>query len=161
VELDRYLGTWYEVAAIPQFFQKQCVQNTTATYIKADDAEVAVTNACMTESNGLSKAQGRARVVDTTSNAKLEVTFLNVFGRWLFFIGGDYWVIGLDDQYQWAIVGHPSRKYGWVLSRTPALPESDWARVNTVLKTNGYDLCALMISPQSNGLTDRKPLCEK
>jgi apolipoprotein D and lipocalin family protein len=161
VDVDRYMGVWHEVAAIPQFFQKQCVRDTTATYVKADDGQVAVTNACTTETNEPSKAQGRARVVDAATNAKLEVTFLSVFGKWLFFIGGDYWVIGLDEDYRWAIVGHPSRKYAWVLSRTPALPDADWARVTDVLKRNSYDLCTLMVSPQSDGLKDKKPLCEK
>ncbi len=160
VDLTRYAGQWFEVAAIPQFFQRECVRDTSATYAKAEDGNVSVLNKCATESGDAKIAQGRARVVNAVSNAQLEVTFLSVFGQWLFWVGGDYWVIGLEDDYRWAIVGHPSRKYAWVLSRTAALEPAQWTRVREVLKTNSYDLCALQISPQTAGLRERKPLCE-
>jgi apolipoprotein D and lipocalin family protein len=161
VDLEKYLGTWHEVAAIPQFFQRQCVKDTKATYSRAEDGMIRVLNACATESGTTSEAQGRARVADAQSNAKLEVTFLRLFGQWLFWIGGDYWVIGLDADYRWAIVGHPTRKYAWVLSRTSALPEADWVAVENVLKNNAYDLCTLQISVQTESLQARKPLCER
>ncbi len=161
VDLERYSGQWYEVAAIPQYFQRQCVRNTTATYKRGDDGMIEVLNQCQTETGEIKPAQGRARVVDTATNSKLEVTFLSIFGQWLFWIGGDYWVIGLDEKYQWAIVGHPTRKYGWVLSRTPALSAEHRAQVEAVLKKNSYDLCTLLVSPQTGGETVRKPFCEK
>jgi apolipoprotein D and lipocalin family protein len=161
VDLSRYAGTWYEVAAIPQFFQRKCIRNTSAEYVLGADGLVQVTNRCDTDSDGTLIANGRARIVDATTNAKLEVTFLKLFGDWRFWAGGDYWVIGLDDGYRWAIVGHPTRKYAWVLSRTAALPDADWARVDAVLNTNGYDRCSLLLSPQSEGLSIKKPLCER
>ena len=161
VDLERYLGTWYEVAAIPQYFQRKCIGNTSATYSRAEEGRIEVNNQCKTESGDSMNASGRARVVDTTTNSKLEVTFVKLFGDWRFWIGGDYWVIGLEDNYQWAVVGHPSRKYGWVLSRTRALSPEAWKAVNAVLEKNGYDRCELLISPQAEGDQRKVPLCQR
>lgn len=103
VELQRYLGTWYEVASFPQSFQKGCT-GTTATYSLREDGKIDVVNRCRLGSlQGEEKvANGRARVVDTTTNARLEVSFFGPF--W-----GAYWIIQLDPDYRYAVVGHPSR----------------------------------------------------
>lgn len=115
VELSRYLGTWYEIASYPQKFQEGCTA-TTANYSQGKGDNIVVLNRC--RKGGLDgkedEAKGRARVVDTTTNAKLEVSFFRPF--W-----GDYWIIDLDPEYQWAVVGHPGRDYLWILARTPAL----------------------------------------
>ena len=108
-------------AKIPNSFQDQCVKGTTAKYILTEEGEIRVINSCIDEDGEVDEADGLARIVDKKSNAKLEVSFFSIFG-WRP-IWGDYWVIGLDENYQWAIVGTPSRKYGWVLSRTPTLDE--------------------------------------
>jgi apolipoprotein D and lipocalin family protein len=161
VDLDKYLGTWYEVAAIPQYFQRKCIRDTRATYSKAEEGRIEVNNQCKTESGESQNASGRARVVDTQSNSKLEVTFVKLFGDWRFWIGGDYWVIGLEENYQWAVVGHPSRKYGWVLSRTRALSPDAWKAVDAVLEKNGYDRCDLLMSPQTGGDERTVPMCQR
>lgn len=118
VDVERYMGSWYEIAAFPQRFQKGCT-GTTASYGLRSDGEVDVVNRCFLESlEGEEKvAEGRARVVDKVSNAQLEVSFF-----WPFW--GDYWIIELDDEYQYAVVGHPSRDYLWILSRSPHMEES-------------------------------------
>ncbi len=115
VDVDRYLGTWYEIASYPQRFQRGCTA-TTATYSLRDDGDIDVLNRCRKESldGKLDEAKGRARVVDPTTNAKLEVSFFRPF--W-----GDYWIIELGEDYQYAVVGHPSRDYLWILSRTPQM----------------------------------------
>jgi apolipoprotein D and lipocalin family protein len=112
VALERYLGTWYEIASFPQSFQRGCTF-TTATYTLRDDGDIDVLNFCRKGSiDGEEKsALGRARVVERKTNAKLEVSFFRPF--W-----GDYWIIDLDPEYRTAIVGHPSRDYLWLLSRT-------------------------------------------
>lgn len=118
VEIESYLGTWYEIARFPHPFQKNCVA-TKAIYSQRDDGQIDVYNECRdTKLDGpLKSANGRARVVDEQSQARLEVTFF-----WPFW--GDYWIIDLDDDYRWAVVGHPSRKYLWILSREPSVDEA-------------------------------------
>jgi apolipoprotein D and lipocalin family protein len=109
VELRQYVGTWYDIASFPQRFQRGCT-DTTATYTIRADGEIDVLNRCRKGSlDGKEEsAQGRARVVDRSTNAKLKVSFFRPF--W-----GDYWIIDLGANYEYAVVGHPSRDYLWIL----------------------------------------------
>lgn len=157
VDLQRYLGRWYEIASIPQYFQRQCVGDAMAEYAQAGP-DIAVTNSCRTETGERSVAQGRARIVDAVSRAKLEVTFVKLIG-WLYLLGGDYWVIDLAPDYRYAVVGHPERTYAWILSRQPALAMADLSAIEQRLRENGYDSCALLTTVQSGGLSERMPLC--
>jgi apolipoprotein D and lipocalin family protein len=133
VELDRYVGTWFEIASFPQRFQRGCT-GTTATYTAKPDGEIEVFNRCRKDRlDGEEKtARGRARVVDRGSNAKLEVSFFRPF--W-----GDYWIIDLDPGYQFAVVGHPKRDYLWILGRAPTLPEATYAAILERLRVQGYE----------------------
>ena len=137
VDLKRYIGVWYEIAKIPNSFQKKCARNTTATYSLRDDGRIDVVNRCVESDGTVDEAKGIARVADTLTNAKLEVSFVRLLGFQLFW--GDYWIIGLDPDYRYAVVGSPTRKYGWILSRTPSLTSEDSASVAAVLKEQGYD----------------------
>ena len=137
VDLKKYEGLWYEIAKIPNSFQDQCVKGTTAKYTLEDDGEIAVLNSCIDEDGKIDDADGVARVVDKKTNSKLEVSFFSIFG-WRP-IWGDYWIIGLDENYQWAIVGTPNRKYGWILSRTPKLDKDTMNKLFQILKDQGYD----------------------
>jgi apolipoprotein D and lipocalin family protein len=137
VDLQKYIGLWYEIARIPNSFQKQCVKGTTAEYTLLDDGEIKVVNSCITKDGETDKAEGIARVVDKESNAKLEVSFFSILG-WRP-IWGDYWIIGLDDNYRWAVVGTPSRKYGWILSRTKQLNKETMDKIFGILRVNGYN----------------------
>jgi apolipoprotein D and lipocalin family protein len=160
LDLERYLGTWAEIASIPQFFQRKCVRDTSATYSVAESSRLRVENVCTREDGGRERVEGRARVVDSDSPAKLEVTFVDLFGDYRFWIGGGYWVIALDADYQWAVVGHPSRRYGWVLARDRRLSATALAEVIGRIKLQGYDACEFVITPQTGGLSVRRPLCE-
>jgi apolipoprotein D and lipocalin family protein len=133
VDLDRYLGTWYEIASYPMYFQKGCTA-TTATYSLRDDGLIKVVNRCRKDSldGKLKEAVGRARVVDPETNAKLEVSFFGPF--W-----GDYWIIDLDPDYQWAVVGGAKRKYLWILSRTPQMDTALFNEIVGRLPAKGYD----------------------
>jgi apolipoprotein D and lipocalin family protein len=113
VDLNRYLGKWYEIAGFPMFFQRACLGDTTAEYGLRPDGDVSVDNRCRKES-GFDGVVGKAWVVAGTGNSQLKVQFF-----WPF--RADYWVIGLDADYRWAVVGNPNRKYLWILSRTPRL----------------------------------------
>mgnify|MGYP000872173260 FL=1 len=110
VDLTKYVGLWYEIAKIPNRFQKQCVKGTTAQYKLLKDGNIEVINSCLTEEGEKDVADGLARIVDKKTNSKLEVSFVSIFGIRLFW--GDYWILGLGDDYEYAVVGTPSRKYG-------------------------------------------------
>jgi len=144
VDINRYLGTWYEIAAFPQPFQQDCT-GTTATYTLRDDGDIKVENRCFKGAldGELDIAVGRARVVDTETNAKLEVSFF-----WPFW--GDYWVIDLGENYEYAVVGHPDRDYLWILSRTPTMEESVYQGILNRVQTKGYSLDRLQktLQPQ-------------
>ena len=143
VDLERYLGTWYEIASYPQRFQEGCTA-TTATYTLRSDGEIDVLNRCRKDSldGPEDTAEGRARVVDRTTNAKLEVSFFGPF--W-----GDYWIIDLGPEYEYAVVGHPSRYYLWILSRTPALDATTYAAILSRLEAKAYPLEPLQETQQA------------
>jgi apolipoprotein D and lipocalin family protein len=146
VDLQKYAGTWYEIAKIPNSFQDQCVGNTTATYSLNDDGSINVLNKCKDDEGEMDEAEGLAKVVDTKSNSKLEVSFVSIFGIHLFW--GDYWIIGLPDDYSYVVIGTPNRKYGWILSRTPQLPEDKLNEAYDVLRENGYNPKDFVMTPQ-------------
>lgn len=137
VDLNKYAGLWYEIAKIPNSFQDHCVKGTTAKYTLTKDGEIEVINSCIDEDGEVDDADGVARIVDRKTNAKLEVSFVSFLGWRPFW--GDYWVIGLDKDYKWAIVGTPNRKYGWVLSRTPKLEQNTLDEIFSIIKNQGYN----------------------
>ncbi len=159
VDLQQYLGKWYEIAAIPQSFQKQCVGNTTAVYDTAEDGLISVVNTCDTASGSPSIANGRAKVVDKNSNSKLKVTFVNFFG-WQFLFAGDYWILAIGENYSYAIVGAPGRDYAWILSRTQDMTQEQIIEANQALVTQGFDTCKLISTIQTSGLQQKIPLCQ-
>lgn len=138
VDLGRYAGKWYEIARLPNRFQRHCAGDTSATYTLRPDGKITVLNQCR-ESNGRMKsAKGTARTADAKGpNTKLKVTFF-----WPFY--GDYWIIDLDPDYRWAVVGEPGRKYFWILSREPKLDESVLGKILDRAKSQGYDLSPLL-----------------
>lgn len=159
VDLQRYLGLWYEVASIPQSFQKQCVSGTTAEYSFAEDGFIRVLNSCDTESGERSLAEGRARLVDSVTNTKLRVTFVRLW-TWIFAFGGDYWIIGLDEDYRTALVGSPNKKYAWILHRGPAISRETLIEAERLYRSQGYDTCQILTSVQTGGFGERRPLCK-
>jgi apolipoprotein D and lipocalin family protein len=136
VELDRYVGKWHEIAKIPNRFQSQCISDTTATYTSKEDGTIAVVNRCRTRGGGFDEAHAIARVADARTNAKLEVSFFSLLG-WRP-IWGNYWVLALGPDYDYAVVGEPGRRYGWILARTPTLPAATRARIDQQLRELGY-----------------------
>jgi len=159
VDLTRYQGKWYEIASIPQFFQRKCVKNTMANYNLVSSDLVSVENSCVTKDDNTIKSEGRAKPQDST-NAKLKVTFAKLFDNYLFWFSGKYWVIYLEPNYQYAIVGHPTRDYGWILSRSPDLSADTLKELIHFLKVSGYDPCRFQTTPQDKGLSVKKSLCK-
>jgi apolipoprotein D and lipocalin family protein len=142
VDLQRYQGTWYEIASFPQRFQKGC-HCTSATYTATQEDFVVVENRCRKDSiNGEeSYIKGKAYIVENSNNAKLEVEFF-----WPF--KGDYWIIDLDKDYQYAVVGHPNREYLWILSRTPQMSDSLYTEITKRIADKGFDLSILQKTVQ-------------
>ncbi len=146
VDLNRYTGLWYELAKVPNRFQKQCARGTSAEYSFRDDGRIRVVNRCIKEDGSLDEIEGVAEVVDTASRAKLKVSFVSFLGWRPFW--GQYWIIGLDEDYRWAIVGTPDRKFGWVLARTTSLDVNTMEQIFAIIERNGYRRTDFEMSPQ-------------
>ena len=145
VDLYRYMGTWYEIARLPNSFQKKCVTEVTATYTLLDDGEIIVVNRCRAENGEISEARGCAkRASDDEPNSKLKVRFAPAFLSFLPFVWGDYWIIILPADYSYAVIGEPDRKYLWILSRTPAMDETRFQGIIDQITQEGYDVTGLM-----------------
>ena len=132
VDLGRYAGQWYEIARLPNRFEKNCVSSVTATYTLRKDGKIDLVNRCKKASGIFETAKGKAKVVDKTSNAKLKVTFF-----WPFY--GDYWILALGANYEYAVVGDESRKYLWILSRSPQLDDAVYQRLLANTSNQGFD----------------------
>ena len=143
VDLNRYLGTWYEVARFPMYFQRKCASDVSATYGLQANGNVSVLNQCRKADGGNMASKGEAKAVDR-SNSKLKVSFLPKGLRWIPLTKGDYWILKLDDNYQTALVGAPNRKYLWILSRTPILDEQTYQQYVDAAKQQGFDTSKLM-----------------
>lgn len=140
VDLQRYLGRWYEIARYEQSFQKGC-EGVTADYALRPDGSIEVINRCRKPGGKKSEARGRAKVVDDQTNAKLKVSFFGPFY-------GDYWVLDHADDYSWSIVGEPSGRYLWILNRQAAPEEAEVQRLINRAKSLGYDTSMLLRTEQ-------------
>jgi apolipoprotein D and lipocalin family protein len=147
VDLDRYAGDWFEIARFPNRFQRKCLGDVTARYVRRADGRLDVINRCRT-SDGALEARGVARLVDE-SGAKLKVRFAPAALSWLPMVWGDYWVIALAGDYSWALVGSPDREYLWVLSRTRELADEPFRLAVEAARTNGFAVDRLERTPQS------------
>ncbi len=139
VELARYQGTWYEIARLPMWFQRNCLRSQ-ATYGLLETGEVSVLNECETAGGGKESVRGRARSVDPKTNARLEVRFDNWFA---IFIPsqpqGNYWVLYLDEGYGTVIVGTPDRENLWIMARTPSIDEARHTELVAIARGLGFD----------------------
>ena len=142
VDVDRYLGTWFEIARADHSFERNC-QGVSAFYERRDDGMIRVINRCWEGSldGELDVANGRARIVDTETNAKLEVSFFGPFF-------GDYWIVELAEDYSWAVISEPEGRYLWILSREPQMvPETLEARL-AYLQSLGFNTEGLIYPDQ-------------
>lgn len=152
VDLERYAGRWFEIARYDVSFQEGC-EGVTAQYRPLPDGMIEVINACRKDAldGELDTISGRARVVEGSNGAKLEVSF---FGPFFF---GDYWVIDLAEDYSWAVVSEPRGRFLWILSRTPQMDEAVLADRLTWLAGQGYDTEALRFTRQWESLEAAPP----
>lgn len=146
VDLARYAGTWYEIARLPMWFQRHCVDSK-AIYTSRPDGAVGVHNECVTDSGGLDQIEGVATVVDPKTNARLTVVFDNFFAR-LFGSSreGNYWILDLDPDYRTSVVGTPDRRFLWILSRTPQLEDATYRRLVERARQLGFSVSNLILA---------------
>lgn len=136
VNINRYTGRWYEIARYPNRFQKKCISNVTADYYIALNGNIKVENSCLAKNGKRITSVGTAEITDRTTNAKLRVSFFGPFGS-------DYYIIALDRNYKYAVVGEPKRKYLWILSRTKTITSFHYEQALRKIKAAGYDISKL------------------
>lgn len=142
-DVSRYMGTWYEIAKLPNWFQRKCVQGTQARYKMLAPAQIEVNNKCVTASGEEIQAIGLARPNGSGLPAQLEVRFAPEWTAWLPMVWGAYWVLDLDPDYQLAAVGDPSKSYLWILSRTPQVSAERYDAVLQRLNVMGFNITKL------------------
>ena len=147
VDLTRYVGRWYEIARLPNSFQKKCADTVTADYKMSEDGKIEVVNRCRKASGEYTTATGEAKIVDKKTNAKLKVTFF-----WPFY--GDYWILDLGPNYEYAVVGEPGRKYLWILSRSPQMDEALLQQLLQKMAAEGFNTEMMIRTAQP--ITERK-----
>ncbi|WP_434353682.1 lipocalin family protein [Psychrobacter sp. HD31] len=158
VDLDDYQGTWYEIARLPMYFQRNCRRDVTATYRKRADGTIKVTNKCIDKRGNQMVANGVASAdanYPDAKNSRLLVSFLPKSLQWLPVGKGGYWILALDTDaktgnYNHVLIGSPSRKYLWILSRTPNMSEVDYQRYVAIAKAQGYELDKLIRTTHSD-----------
>lgn len=151
LDLERYLGKWYEIARLPQRHEPADYTDINATYSMNPEGTVRVDNRARNGHGGAEESVGEASIVEGSGNAKLEVSFLPEGLKWLPFTKGDYWVLRIDEDYQTALVGTPNRKYLWLLSRAPSIdPNTRQSFLDTAVQ-QGFELSALIDTPQHEG----------
>lgn len=131
VDLLRYVGQWYEIARLPNRFEKKCVDSVTANYSLRADGKIEVVNRCRKANGQYITAKGKAKIVDKRTNAKLKVSFF-----WPFY--GDYWILDLGPNYEYSVVGDPSRDYLWILSRSPQIDETLYQQLLAKMAARGF-----------------------
>lgn len=149
LDLDRYLGTWFEICRLPLKWEDAEASDITATYTIEPDGKIGVENRCIDADGKPDRAIGVAVPQDAT-NARLKVSFLPQYLRWIPFTEGDYWVLALAPDYSVALVGTPDRKHLWLLARTAALPADIVDDYLAVARSQGFALDRL-ITPRQSG----------
>ena len=146
VDLGRYVGLWHEIARIPNRFQNQCAWGVTAEYALRQDGRIDVINRCRTKDGSLDEAKGVARVEDRETNSLLKVSFFSILG-WRP-VWGDYWIVDLADDYGYAVVCSPDRKYGWIVARESRLEDELLDGIFARLRAQGFERDAFQATAQ-------------
>jgi apolipoprotein D and lipocalin family protein len=141
VDLKKYSGKWHEIARYPNWFQRKCTGAVTARYTPQADGTIQVLNSCRKADGRIETAAAVATVVPGSGNAKLKVRFGGP-------IAGDYWIIALDPAYRWSLVGHPSRKYLWILARDAEISPSLYNQIVFYAIAQGYDAGKIQRTPK-------------
>ena len=150
VDLERYAGTWFEIARLPNRFEEDCARDITATYTPRPDGRITVVNRCVEKDGSVNEAEGVARRVEGKPPSVLEVRFAPGWLSFLPMVWGDYQIIDLAPDYSHAIVGSPDRKYLWLLSRDPKMDQQLFETLKARARSQGFDVSRL-IQPEQTG----------
>ncbi|GAA4020328.1 lipocalin family protein [Actimicrobium antarcticum] len=150
LDLNRYAGKWVEIARLPNKFQKDCVSNVTANYVKRSDGEIDVINRCKKANGAVEEAVGRARIPNLQMTSKLKVRFAPQWLSWLPMVWADYWVVDLSTDYSLAAVGGPTHEYLWILARSPEVAEPSYQALLQRLTAQGFDTAKLVRTLQDS-----------
>ncbi|MBK9153304.1 MAG: lipocalin family protein [Chloracidobacterium sp.] len=149
LDLNKYLGKWYEIAKYPNKFQKQCAGNTTATYSLKPNGRIEVLNECTKRDGTRDSAKGEAKIPDKANNAKLKVRFAPSALSFLPFVWANYWVVALGPNYEYALIGEPDRKYFWILSRKPEMSDAEYQNLLRRAESLGFVPSKVEKTPQN------------
>lgn len=151
IDLAKYTGKWYEIARLPNRFEKKCAGDVTAVYSLRPDGQIGVVNRCRRPNGRVESVRGTARPADPAGpNTRLKVTFY-----WPF--AGDYWILDVDPDYRWVLVGEPRRKDLWILGREPRLDDRIVDRLLARAKQEGYDVAGLIRTPHTDAAPAGSP----
>lgn len=146
LDMTRYVGQWHDIAHLPMYFQRKCLSAVTATYSANPDGTLRVQNTCRTR-KGIESTDGVAKI-DSDRPGAFKVRFAPAWLSWLPLSWAEYWVIDVDPDYQWAVVGSQNRKHMWILARTPTMDRQLFERIVARAKQRGYDVSRLkMMAP--------------
>jgi apolipoprotein D and lipocalin family protein len=160
-DLNRYYGTWYEIAAIRGFLQSRCARDTRTEYTAAANGAIATWNDCLRADGTAETNEWQSRPLDPALPSVLKVTSVHFLGIWWFPFGRESIVIALGPEYRWLATGHPSLRYGRILSREPSLSDTALESIAGALVAEGFDLCAFVFTPQTGGRTRAARLCDE
>lgn len=158
LDFSRYAGQWHELARLPNRFEKKCVSDILAIYTPQSDGRIAVVNRCTEAGGKTNEAKGVARRVDGRPPSVLKVRFAPAFLTWLPAVWGDYQVMALGTDYEYALVGTPDRKFLWILSRTPTLAAGVYEQLLERATAQGFDVSPLVqtpVTPRTAGRPER------
>jgi len=159
-DLNRYLGTWYEIAAIPGFLQSRCARDTRTEYTAAENGAIANRTHCLAADGTSQLNESRTRPLEPSLPSVLKITSVNFLGIWWYPFGRESIIIAFDPEYRWLAAAHPSLRYGRILSREPSLSDEALKRIAATLLEEGFDLCKFVSTPQTGGRDSPVKLCE-
>lgn len=160
-DLKRYYGTWYEIAAIRGFLQSRCERDTRSEYAAVENGAIATHSYCQRADGTYEMNEGQARPLDPALPAVLKITGVRFLGIWWYPLGRESIVIAFDPDYRWLVTGHPSLRYGRILSREPTLSDAALKSIVGTLSAEGFDPCAFVFTPQTGGRTQAARLCQE
>jgi len=140
IDPARYAGKWYEIARLPTPLQRRCVGDATVEYTAAPDNALHINNRCRAKDGSIASMSGLAVAAKDATGAQYQADFLQPAAQ--------YWIIGLDGDYRWAVVGGPDRKTLWILARTPQMPADQLQQALEAARAQGYPLDELLYTPQ-------------
>ena len=159
-DLSRYPGTWYEIASIPGFLQSRCARDTQVNYTVAENGAFAAQTQCMRADGSSDSNETRTRALDPAVPAVMKVTSVNFLGIWWYPFGRESIVIAVGQDYRWIVVGHPSLRYGRILSRQPSLGDGELKLAAAALAEQQFDLCKFVTTQQTSGRGQQARLCD-